>query len=143
MNTTIRDVAHTAGVAVSTVSLVLNRKGPVSRETERKVLDAIEKLHYHPQRSARGLVTRRSGNLGFILSIDHFSKAEPFYTKIFLGTEFESRSHDLYVLLTTVDQQFSERNIPRFLLEKNVDGILLAGTVPLKLIDYIKDRHLP
>lgn len=143
MNTTIRDVAHAAGVAVSTVSLVLNRKGRVSRETERKVLDAIEKLHYHPQRSARGLVTQRSGNLGFILSTDHFSKAEPFYTKIFLGTEFESRSHDFYVLLTTVDPQFSEKNMPRFLLEKNVDGIILAGTVPLKLIDAINERHLP
>ncbi|HOC25520.1 MAG TPA: LacI family DNA-binding transcriptional regulator, partial [bacterium] len=33
MNVTIREVARTAGVAVSTVSLVLNRKGRVSRET--------------------------------------------------------------------------------------------------------------
>ncbi len=143
MNVTIRDVARTAGVAVSTVSLVLNRKGRVSRETERKVLEAIEKLHYHPQRSARGLVTRHSGNLGFILSTDHFSNAEPFYTKIFLGTEFEARSHDYYVLLTTIEHQFSEKNIPRFLLEKNVDGVILAGTVPLKIIESIKERDLP
>jgi LacI family transcriptional regulator len=142
MNATIRDVARSAGVAVSTVSLVINRKGRVSRETESKVLDAIEKLQYHPQRSARGLVTQQSGNLGFILSADHFSQAEPFYTKIFLGTEFEARSHDYYVLLTTIEQQFSEWNIPRFLLEKNVDGIILAGTVPLKIIDYIKNRNL-
>ncbi len=143
MNVTIRDVARTAGVAVSTVSLVLNRKGRVSRETERKVLDAIEKLHYHPQRSARGLVTHHSGNLGFILSTDHFSNAEPFYTKIFLGTEFEARSHDYYVLLTTIEQQFSEKQIPRFLLEKNVDGVILAGTVPGKILETIRERDLP
>jgi len=143
MDKTIRDVARAAGVAVSTVSLVLNRKGRVSRETERKVLDAIEKLHYHPQRSARGLVTRRSGNLGFILSSDHFSNAEPFYTKIFLGTEFEARSHDYYVLLTTLKEPFTSKNAPRFLLEKNVDGVILAGTVPLKILDYIRERHLP
>ncbi len=143
MNVTIREVARTAGVAVSTVSLVLNRKGRVSRETERKILDAIEKLHYHPQRSARGLVTHHSGNLGFILSTDHFSKAEPFYTKIFLGTEFEARSHDYYVLLTTIEQQFSEKSIPRFLLEKNVDGVILAGTVPPKILEYIQERGLP
>lgn len=143
MSSTIRDVAQIAGVAVSTVSLVLNRKGHVSRETETKVLDAIEKLQYHPQRSARGLVTQRSGNLGFILSTDHFSQAEPFYTKIFLGTEFESRSHDYYVLLTTIEHQFLERNIPRFLLEKNVDGVILAGTISIKIIDAIKERQLP
>ncbi|HNW58961.1 MAG TPA: LacI family DNA-binding transcriptional regulator [bacterium] len=143
MNVTIREVAREAGVAVSTVSLVLNRKGRVSRETERKVLEAIEKLHYHPQRSARGLVTRHSGNLGFILSSDHFSNAEPFYTKIFLGTEFEARSHDYYVLLTTIGEQFQEKEIPRFLLEKNVDGVILAGTVPARIIEYIKERGLP
>ena len=143
MKKTIRDVAKSAGVAVSTVSLVLNHKSRVSKETERKVLDAIQKLDYHPQRSARGLVTQRSGNLGFILATEHFSRAEPFYTKIFIGTEFEARSHDYYVLLTTIEQQFLDRHIPRFLLEKNVDGVILAGTVPQKIIDYLKEREIP
>ncbi len=143
MNKTIRDVAQRAGVAVSTVSLVINRKGRVSKKTEQRVLKAIEELNYHPQRVARGLVTKRSGNLGFILSSDHFSQAEPFYTKIFLGTEFEARSHDYYILLTTIEKQSGNYIIPRFLLEKNVDGIILAGTVPPKIIDYISGRNLP
>ncbi len=143
MAATIRDVAKHAGVAVSTVSLVINHKKRVSPQTELKVREAIEKLNYHPQRSARGLVTKRSGNFGFILTSDHFSRAEPFYTKIFLGTEFEARFHDYYVLLTTIEQQFSKRQIPRFLLEKNVDGVLLAGTVSTKIIEYIQQMGLP
>jgi LacI family transcriptional regulator len=85
MKTTIKEVAKKAGVAVSTVSLVLNNKGYVSQEIKTKVLDAIKELQYHPQRTARGLVTRQSGNFGFIVTTDHFSQAEPFYTKIFLG----------------------------------------------------------
>jgi LacI family transcriptional regulator len=143
MNSTIKDVARKAGVAVSTVSLVMNKKGPVSKKTEKKVLQAIEELNYHPQRTARGLVTKQSGNFGFILSTDHFSQAEPFYTKIFLGAEFKAREYDYYLLLTTIKNRFTQQTIPRFLLERNVDGVILAGTVPYKIVEYISNQKIP
>ena len=41
----IKDVAKEAGVAPSTVSLVLNKKGYVSEETRLKVEAAVEKLN--------------------------------------------------------------------------------------------------
>ncbi|MEE9170018.1 MAG: LacI family DNA-binding transcriptional regulator, partial [bacterium] len=91
MAATIKDVAKLARVSQSTVSLVINRKKHVAEETRQRVLHAMAELNYHPQRSARGLATKRSGNIGFILTDDHFSRSEPFYTKIFLGTEFEAR----------------------------------------------------
>lgn len=140
MNTTIKDVAHRAGVAVSTVSLVANRKGNVSEETRKRVLRAIKELKYHPRRMARVLVTRNTGNIGFILTHDHFSQSEPFYTKIYLGAEFEARKFDYYILLTTVDRNFSKESTPRFLIERNVDGVILAGTTPDGLLKYIKER---
>ncbi|MDZ7292469.1 MAG: LacI family transcriptional regulator, partial [candidate division KSB1 bacterium] len=132
-----------AKVSEATVSLVLNQKTNVREETRQRVLKAIQELNYHPKRAARGLATRKSGNIGFILTDDHFSRAEPFYTKIFLGTEFEARKHNYYVLLTTVSKTFSADEIPRFLLEKNVDGVILAGHVPVKLVDYIQKQELP
>ncbi len=143
MNPTIKDVAQRAGVSLSTVSLVLNRKKHVSEETLRKVQQAIKELDYHPQQSARGLASKKSGNIGFILTSDHFSRAEPFYTKIFLGSEFEARKHNYYILLTTVELDFNKKCIPRFLLERNVDGVILAGRVPDGLISYISQMDLP
>ncbi len=141
---TIRDVARKTSLSISTVSLVLNNKEHVSEETRRLVQRAIEELGYHPQRSARGLASRASGNIGFLLSEDHFSQAEPFYTKIFLGTEFAARDHHYYILLTTVSRQFHpQRTIPRFLLEKNVDGIIVAGWVNEKLLEYMTHLGLP
>jgi len=140
---TIKDVAQRAKVSEATVSLVLNNKNNVHEETRLRVLSAIEELNYHPQRAARGLASRKSGNIGFILTDDHFSRAEPFYTKIFLGTEFESRQHNYYILLTIVSRKFSAADIPRFLLEKNVDGVILAGHVPTRLIDYIQKLEIP
>src|SRR5690349_3574720 len=125
---TIHDVAKRAELSISTVSLVLNNKSNVSESTREKVLQIIAELGYHPQRSARGLASSLSGNLGFILSEDHFSQAEPFYTKIFLGTEFEARAHNYYILLTTVETApRADSTPPRFLLEQNVDGVIIAG----------------
>jgi len=144
MTPTIKDVASKAGVSLSTVSLVLNNKKNVSEETRLNILSAIEELNYYPRRVARGLASKTTGNIGFILTDDHFSQAEPFYTKIFLGTEFEARKYHYYVLLTTVDKSFRRnKHIPRFLLEKNVDGIILAGRVPSGLIDYVRETGLP
>ena len=143
MTVTIKDVAKKANVSVSTVSLVLNDKKGISEKTRQEVLKAIKELNYHPHRGARGLASKKNGNIGFILTDNHFSRAEPFYTKIFLGSEFEARKHNYYILLTTVDHKFTKKSIPRFLLERNVDGVILAGKIPLGLVNYIRQYDLP
>ena len=141
---TIKDVAEQAGLSLSTVSLAINDSGYVREETKAKVLKAVEELGYHPSRAARGLASKTSGNIGFILTDDHFSQAEPFYTKIFLGTEFEARNHNYYILLTTVGRQFKESGPkPRFLLERNVDGVIIAGRINERLVEYIEGLGLP
>lgn len=52
---TIRDVARKAGVAVSTVSRVLNGRPDVSEETRKKVLDVVEACGFVQNRNARFL----------------------------------------------------------------------------------------
>lgn len=83
MSPTIKDVAKKAGVSLSTVSLVINQKSNIRAETKRRVEQAIAELNYHPRSVARGLASKKTYNIGFILTEDHFSRTEPFYTKIF------------------------------------------------------------
>ncbi len=144
MKTTIKDLAKHAGVSIATVSLVINKNSRISSETRKKVLRSIKVLNYYPSRSARDLVSKKTGNIGFLLTDDHFLRTEPFYTKIFLGTEFEARDGEYYVLLSTVNSKYqSEDPLPRFVLEKSVDGIIIAGKVPQNLIDRIHDLEIP
>ncbi|KAA3659500.1 MAG: LacI family transcriptional regulator [Calditrichaeota bacterium] len=144
MAATIKDVARKAGVAFSTVSLVLNDRANVSPETKERVRRAIEELNYRPKHSARSLASKQTGNIGFILTDDHFSRAEPFYTKIFLGTEFESRLYNYYILLTTIPPSFkAATDTPRFLREHNVDGVILAGHVPTALSKLLDELDIP
>lgn len=144
MKKTIKDVAKEAGVSTATVSLVIHNNKRISSDTKKKVQKAIKSLNYHPSRSARGLVSQKTGNIGFILTDDHFLRTEPFYTRIFLGTEFQARLDEFYILLTTIPTNYSEADsLPRFILERNVDGIIIAGKVPLFLIEKLSNYNVP
>ena len=141
---TISDVAAAASVSISTVSLVMNGKGPVADATRRRVLAVADRMGYAPSRSARGLAARRTGNVGFVLREDHFRQSEPFYTRVFLGAEFEARRRGLYVLLSTVpDPYLPGEHAPRFLKEHSVDGVVVAGGVDGALIEQLRDRSIP
>ena len=63
MKRTIYDVASEAGVAISTVSRVLNGSNEVSEATREKVQAAIEKLKFQPQRTARTLAQQQTHSL--------------------------------------------------------------------------------
>jgi LacI family transcriptional regulator len=116
----------------------------VKKELRERVLKVVKDLGYHATRSARGLASRTSGNIGFILRDDHFSQAEPFYTRVFLGTEFAAGQLGYYVLLATIPHKFHEGDeLPRFLLERNVDGIIVAGRVPTQFFTKTAKFSIP
>src|SRR5690606_3295273 len=62
----INDVAQAAGVAIKTVSRVLNNEPNVREETRTRVLEIVKKLNYHPSLSARSLAGRRSYLIGLV-----------------------------------------------------------------------------
>ena len=65
------DVAHVAGVSRATVSYVLNgqAKGrvPISEETRKRVLAAVEELGYEPDARAQALRSGSTQTIGLIL----------------------------------------------------------------------------
>jgi DNA-binding LacI/PurR family transcriptional regulator len=63
---TIRDVASSAGVSVSTVSLVLNSPDRVSEPTRRKVLAAVDTLGFVPKAEAVARARRGVGRVGVL-----------------------------------------------------------------------------
>lgn len=67
MSITMHDVAKLAGVSIKTVSNVINDYPYLRAETKQKVLDAIDTLGYHPNLSARGLRSGRTGVISLII----------------------------------------------------------------------------
>jgi DNA-binding LacI/PurR family transcriptional regulator len=63
---TIKDVAREAGVSIATVSYVLNNKlGSVSQETRQNVLQAIARVGYTPNITARNLKNNQTRLIGY------------------------------------------------------------------------------
>ena len=58
---TLKDVAAESGLAVSTVSRILNNRGYISEEARQKVNDAMRRLNYYPNELARSLHRSNSG----------------------------------------------------------------------------------
>ncbi|GAB3018175.1 LacI family DNA-binding transcriptional regulator [Bowmanella dokdonensis] len=66
MKSTIKDVAHLAGVSIKTVSRVINKEASVRADTIEKVTQAIKSLNYEPNLAARNLAGTRSYTLGYV-----------------------------------------------------------------------------
>ncbi|WP_314001271.1 LacI family DNA-binding transcriptional regulator [uncultured Paenibacillus sp.] len=74
----IKDVANLAGVAVGTVSRVINNTGAVKPETRKKVKAAIRQLNYIPNEVARNFKMQKSKMVALLLpSIWH-----PFFSEL-------------------------------------------------------------
>ena len=79
----VKDVAALAGVSVGTVSNVINSPDVVSAATRQRVEDAISKLGWVRNESARQLRAGRSRTIGMVV----MEIANPFFTDIVAGVE--------------------------------------------------------
>lgn len=70
MVATINDVAKKAGVAIGTVSKVLNNYTNVSKETREKVLKAARELNYIPNTIASALSSKNSNRVALYIYIN-------------------------------------------------------------------------
>ena len=85
--TTMHDVARLAGVSVMTVSNVVRRQNQtVKLETRRKVEDAIARLNYRPNISARRLRVAEEYSIGVVVTdSDPAFLNDPFISRLVSG----------------------------------------------------------
>lgn len=120
---TIRDVAKTAGVSLSTVSRVLHRHPAVNSDIQQRVLRAIDELDYQPNRSAQRLRSKLGSVIGLIIS----DIENPFFTSIVRGVEDVAYANQMTVVLCNTDEDPAkqERYIG-VMQEEGVAGLIIA-----------------
>lgn len=131
---TIKQVADKAGVAVGTVSHVINGSVPVSEELRRKVQSAIRELDYHPNHVARSLKTSKTRTLGIIVP----DMTIPYFPRVIRGAEVAGRLRNYSVIAVNSDDDGArQKELLSLLRSQRVEGILLvmaAGPTPLSQI---------
>lgn len=123
----IRDVAALAGVAVKTVSRVLNAHPYVSAETKARVEEAMRALDFRPSVAARILSGAKSNQIALI-----YDNHSPFYMfQIQTGCWEYCKAHGIRLLaqpVDVVDLQVGEQ-VRGLVTETHVDGIILSSPV--------------
>jgi len=124
MRTTLRDVAAAASVDTSTVSKVLNGEDRISvrPETRQRILETVKKLGYHPNANARSLRMKRTGALGLLLP----DITNPVYATIVRGAVRQAEQLGYSLLLAELGQKTDSESYRRLVLEKRIDGLLIA-----------------
>jgi LacI family transcriptional regulator len=120
---TIYDVADRAGVAISTVSRVLNNSSDVSDATRERVLSAIRELQYRPDRTAKTLAAGEVHTLAVALP----SFTTPFHTELLKGIRGVLHETERDLLLCDLGSRDRHIRLLKFLKRGTVAGLILVG----------------
>lgn len=129
--TTISDVALAAGCSKATVSYVINRNRPISKEVRERVLEAARRLGYRP--SGRRNLPQRRG-IALLVRGDFRVGNEPAFT---FSQEIIRRGYVPQIFMCPSDIGETRRMMASIGNDRNVAGVI--NTVPdLGSMDLLK-----
>jgi LacI family transcriptional regulator len=132
---TIKDVAKYAGVSIASASYALNGTGTISAATRTRVLEAAEKLNYHPNAFARNLKKPKTRTIGVFIT--RFGGS--FYEEILEGIHDAVLKTD-YELIVCPES----RPVRRIFTHRQVDGaIVFDSKIKSDIIVKLASRKFP
>jgi LacI family transcriptional regulator len=137
--TTIRDVAHRAGVSIATVSRALRDADSVTPQTRERVTRAAEDLEYVPSQLGRQLAQGRHAANGIVFP----DLSGPYYAEVVLGYESAAAQLDRSVLILSTH---GRRDVDAVVtgLAARCDGLVVLGpTVDDDLVRRLRRRGTP
>jgi DNA-binding LacI/PurR family transcriptional regulator len=125
---TINDVADAAGVGRQTVSNVLNGTGRVGAAARERVLEVVAELGYHPHHGARSLRTRRTMQLGYLMTEIQLDPSNLIMMQ-FLQSLVAAAAQHHYRVVIAYDAD-SREAIRRLIASRTVDAFVLSDLQP-------------
>lgn len=126
----IRDVADRAGVAISTVSKVLNNYPYVSEETKRKVRLAISELDYVPNTIAAALSSKQAGRAAVLIKMNTKTQAIDEITMQYLSGALNKALEmniEIVIFFQSMIEHMSAQEVIRYLKSQGFSGLLIFG----------------
>jgi LacI family transcriptional regulator len=118
----MEDVAAYAGVALKTVSRVVNEEPGVTPSTAERVRAAIEQLGFRRNDSARVLRKGQTASIGLVME----DIGDPFYSALSRAVEDVARAHGHVLFTGSSDEDPArEREIALAFCARRVDGLIV------------------
>ena len=121
--TTLKQIAETLGISITTVSKALKNYPDVSEKTKKSVLDLANSLQYTPNSFAVNLRTKESKTIGLIIPevVHHF------FSSVVNGIIAEAEKNGYLVIILQSNESLElEKKQVELLINKRVDGIILS-----------------
>lgn len=126
----IKEVAKYAGVAISTVSKVLNGYPNIREETRQKVLEAIEELNYVPNAVASALSSKQSARVALIVNLNQQTQAIDEIDMQYLSGAIHQAGElglDVITIFFQMIQDHSVDELIRYLQSQHIGGVIIYG----------------
>ncbi len=134
--TTLKQIAETLGISITTVSKALKNYPDVSSKTKMKVRELAQSLQYTPNSFAVNLRTRESRTVGLVIPevIHHF------FSSVINGIIDEAEKKGYLVIIVQSNESLEmEIKQIEMLLNKRVDGILISLSNDSNDDEHIKE----
>jgi len=119
----MREVADSAGVAMSSVSRVLSGHPDVSPAMAERVMKAVAELDYEPDMLAQSLRRQATLTIGFVVG----DISNPLFSEIVTGVESTLHANGYSMLLTnSLGDPGMEAAHIRLLSQRRVDGLVIS-----------------
>ena len=123
----IADVASLAGLSAATVSRVLNDSDSVRQENRVKVLAAVERLGYRPNKLARNLRRQSAEMIGVVVA----DIENAHFTQMVRAVEDAAYSRGFHVLLCNSDEKAEKQAAYlQILADERASGVILSPSQP-------------
>lgn len=126
----IKDVAKHAGVAISTVSKVLNGYPNVSEETRQRVNKAVEELNFVPNSVAAALSSKQAGRVALLINSNMKTNAIDEIAMQYISGALNKAMElnlDVITLFFFMFQNKTADEVARYLQSQSITGIIIYG----------------
>jgi len=126
----IKDVAKEAGVAISTVSKVLNNYPNVSEETRLKVYEVVERLNFVPNAVAATLSSKKAGRVALLLKLNNQTQAIDEIDMQYISGALRKAQElqmDVITVFFSMIQDMSPEEMTRYFAAQSIRGIIIYG----------------
>jgi LacI family transcriptional regulator len=139
---TLNDIARKAGVSVTTVSRVLNKKSKkyrIAETTENRVLAVARELNYLPNQLARGLRLKKTQTIGLIVP----DISNPFFAHVTRMIQKYAQDAGYSLIVCNTDESLeSEIQQVNLLRGKGVDGYIImpVGLEQAHIVELVESN---
>lgn len=133
----IKDVAKHAGVAISTVSKVLNNYPNISEATRKKVNAAVEELNFVPNSVAAALSSKNAGRVALMIDLNVTTQAIDEMAMRYISgaiTKAMELNLDVITLFVFMFQDKTVEELIHYLQSQSITGIIIYGVAEDDLV---------